>query len=67
VPANARDQHRAIVDMDALLAAQRRAFNAGPPSYETRLDALQRLARVLSARAADLVAAVSADLGGGAG
>jgi coniferyl-aldehyde dehydrogenase len=52
------------VDLEALVAAQRRAFAARPPLYTDRLDALRRLERALIARAGDIVAAISSDFGG---
>jgi coniferyl-aldehyde dehydrogenase len=52
------------VDLEALVAAQRRAFAEGPPGYTDRLDGLRRLERALIARAGDIVAAISSDFGG---
>jgi coniferyl-aldehyde dehydrogenase len=52
------------VELDALLAAQRRAFVDRPPTHADRIDALRRLDAALIARAPDLVAAVSEDFGG---
>ena len=52
------------MELTALFTAQRRAFAARPPRYADRLEALERLEQALISRAADLVAAVSADFGG---
>jgi coniferyl-aldehyde dehydrogenase len=52
------------VELEALVAAQRRAFAARPPRYADRIDALRRLERALIRRADDIVAAISSDFGG---
>lgn len=53
-----------VAPLDALLAAQRAAFEAEPyPSAETRTDWLARLEAMLDAGTERLIAAVSADFG----
>lgn len=53
-----------VVELEALLSAQRRAFAEKAPRYVDRLDALRRLEATLISRAPDIVGAVSEDFGG---
>lgn len=51
-------------DIRERLDAQRRAFDAGPPDYSRRMEALAELGAALRAREAELVQALDDDFGG---
>jgi coniferyl-aldehyde dehydrogenase len=50
--------------LDALIASQRRAFDADPPDYDARIGALDTLRDMLRAHESEFVDAVSEDFGG---
>jgi hypothetical protein len=52
-----------ITRLDALLQAQRTAWQVRTPDYAQRMDDLARLRRAFKARLEDFVRAVSADFG----
>jgi coniferyl-aldehyde dehydrogenase len=52
-----------IIDLDALLQAQRTAWGARTPGYAQRMDDLARLRDAFKARLEDFARAVSADFG----
>jgi coniferyl-aldehyde dehydrogenase len=59
------DRNSQVPDLDALLAAQRRAFDAAPyPDADRRREGLAALERALHAHGEAVAAAIDADFGG---